>query len=94
MKVICTCAESEGLCVTCGHFPEMRKDGDAQVMAREGKVKTVNASCIIVSIQTLVERQSESNRAWDCCVRPKPNGEGPDRTEGGCGRSRRKLRVR
>jgi hypothetical protein len=43
MKGIRTCAESEGLCVACEHFPETRKDGDAQVMAREEKVKTVNA---------------------------------------------------
>jgi hypothetical protein len=85
MKGICTCAESEGLCVACGHFPERRKDGDAQVMAREEKVKQVNARLN----SNAVERQSESNRAWD-----KPNGEAPYRTEGECGRSRRKLRVR
>ena len=48
MKGICTCAESKGLCVACGHFPETRKDGDAQVMAREEKVNG-KRSCIIVS---------------------------------------------
>jgi hypothetical protein len=32
--------------------------------------------CIIVSIQTSVERQSESNRAWDCCASPNQTGKG------------------
>jgi hypothetical protein len=71
MKGICTCAKSEGLCVACGHFPERRKDGDAKVMAREEKVKTVNAH----AFQTPVERH-ESNRAWDCWARPNQTGKG------------------
>jgi hypothetical protein len=42
MKGIYMCAESEGLC-DMRALSETRKNGDPQVMAREGKVKMVNA---------------------------------------------------
>jgi hypothetical protein len=32
--------------------------------------------CKVVSIQTPVECQSESNRAWDCCARSNQTGRG------------------
>lgn len=71
MKGICTCAESEGLCVTCGHFPETRKDGDAQVMAREEKVNTVNARAKLSRFR----RQSNA-RASPTVARPNQTGKG------------------
>lgn len=72
MKGIRMWAKSRGLCVTCGHFPETRKDGDVQVMAR-GK-KSVNARAQLS--QTPVERQSKSDRACDCYACPNRTGKG------------------
>lgn len=60
------CAKSRGLRVTCRHFPETRKDGDVQVMAK-GK-ESVNAYAELS--QTPAERQSKSDRAWDCYACP------------------------
>ena len=85
-------APKAGDCVTCGHFPETRKDGDVQVMAREEKVNTINAlhNCL----NSDASRTPQRVQPFMGLLRmSKPNGEGPDQTKGGCERNQIRLRV-